>query len=291
MTWAIVLFLAALQGLAEFLPISSSGHLRISEVVLGLGDMPVLFDVMLHLGTLCAVIIVYRSLLARTLWATLRGLTRPREAYLGDPDFRLAAHVMLAMVPTIGLVVVLRTFAETWAADLARVGATLCVTALVLIALQLRVRAMRRARELARPSDKTSDATASAPRTLAQMTWRDALAIGTAQGLSATFRGLSRSGSTITTGVYVGLDQEAAASFSFMVSIPAILGALVFALRKFDGQSDVVAYGLIGAVVAAIVGYFALRWLLQMLGRGRLYLFAGWCAAVGVFAIVWRFTH
>ncbi len=123
------------------------------------------------------------------------------------------------------------------------------------------------------------------------MTWRDALAIGTAQGLSATFRGLSRSGSTITTGVFVGLEQEAAASFSFMVSIPAILGALVFALRKFDGHTDVIAYGLVGALVAAVVGYFALRLLLRMLGRGRLYLFAGWCAAVGVFAIVWRFTH
>lgn len=283
MTWAIVLFLACLQGLAEFLPISSSGHLRISESVLGLADMPVLFDVMLHLGTLVAVVVVYRKLLAKTLGAAARGIMRPREAYGSDPDFRLASHVLLAMVPTIALVVVLRTFAETWASDLARVGATLLITALVLVALQIRVRANRRRAE-ADPADVGG-------RTLAQMTWRDALAIGTAQGLSATFRGLSRSGSTITTGVFVGLQQEAAASFSFLVSIPAILGALVFALKKFDGNTEVIVYGLVGAVIAAIVGYFALRWLLQMLGRGRLYLFAGWCAAVGIFAIVWRFTH
>jgi len=288
MTWAIVAFLACLQGLAEFLPISSSGHLRIAEVVLGIGDIPVLFDVMLHLGTLTAVILVYRKLLARTLGATARGLVRPRDAYGQDPDFRLACHVLLAMVPTVALVVVLRTFAETWAADLARIGLTLCVTALVLVALQLRVRARRRA-----VANASRDGAPMPPpaRTLAQMTWRDALAIGTAQGLSATFRGFSRSGSTITTGVYVGLEQEAAASFSFLVSIPAILGALVFALKKFDGHSDLIAYGLVGAVIAAIVGYFALRWLLAMLGHGRLYLFAGWCAAVGIFAIVWRFTH
>jgi len=286
MTWAIVLFLACLQGLAEFLPISSSGHLRISETVLGLGDMPVLFDVMLHLGTLAAVVVVYRKLLAKTLAAAARGVMRPREAYIRDPDFRLASHVLLAMVPTVALVMLLRTFAESWASDLARVGATLLVTAMVLVALHVRVRANRRRRD-ADPAHQTHPAA----RTLAQMTWRDALAIGTAQGLSATFRGLSRSGSTITTGVYVGLEQEAAASFSFLVSIPAILGALVFALKKFDGNTEVIVYGLVGAVVSAIVGYFALRWLLQMLGRGRLYLFAGWCAAVGIFAIVWRFTH
>ncbi len=284
MTWAIVFFLAGLQGLAEFLPISSSGHLRVFETVLGLHDVPVLFDVMLHLGTLIAIVIVYRKLVGDTLRGAFRGITKPREAYADDVHFRLACHVLLAMVPTLLLVMALRTFAETWAHDLARVGATLLVTALVLLALQWRVRKNRSA----------TPAADSAPlptgRTLEHMTWRDALAIGTAQGMSATFRGLSRSGSTITTGVFVGLEQKAAASFSFLVSIPAIFGALVFSLRKFDGNTDVILYGLVGAAVAAVVGYFALRWLLKMLGSGRLYLFAGWCAAVGIFAIVWRFA-
>lgn len=276
MTWAIVFFLAGLQGLAEFLPISSSGHLRVFESVLGLHDVPVLFDVMLHLGTLVAVIIVYRKLVADTLRGALRGITQPRAAYTSDVHFRLACHVLLAMVPTLLLVMALRTFAETWAHDLARVGATLLVTALVLLALQWRVRKNRNSNAIG--------------RTLEHMTWKDALAIGTAQGMSATFRGLSRSGSTITTGVFVGLEQQAAASFSFLVSIPAILGALIFSLRKFDGNTDFILYGLVGAAVAAVVGYFALRWLLNLLGRGRLYLFAGWCAAVGIFAIVWRFS-
>ena len=277
MTWAIVLLLAGLQGLAEFLPISSSGHLRVFESVLGLHDVPVLFDVMLHLGTLVAIILVYRKLVGDTLRGAFRGLTKPREAYAGDVHFRLACHVMLAMVPTLLMVLALRTFAETWAHDLARVGATLLVTALVLLALQWRVRKNRESNAMGRSLD--------------DMTWKDALAIGTAQGLSATFRGLSRSGSTITTGMFVGLDQRASASFSFLVSIPAILGALVFSLRKFDGNTDYVLFGLVGAVVAAVVGYFALRWLLNLLGRGRLYLFAGWCAAVGIFAIVWRVTQ
>ncbi len=277
MTWAIVLFLAGLQGLAEFLPISSSGHLRVFESVLGLHDVPVLFDVMLHLGTLVAIILVYRKLVGDTLRGAFRGLTKPREAYAGDVHFRLACHVLLAMVPTLLMVLALRTFAETWAHDLARVGATLLVTALVLLALQWRVRKNRESNAMGRSLD--------------DMTWKDALAIGTAQGLSATFRGLSRSGSTITTGMFVGLDQRASASFSFLVSIPAILGALVFSLRKFDGNTDYVLFGLVGAVVAAVVGYFALRWLLNLLGRGRLYLFAGWCAAVGIFAIVWRVTQ
>jgi len=274
---ALVLFLASLQGVAEFLPISSSGHLRIAESVLGFHDLPVLFDVMLHLGTLVAVVLVYRALVGRTLVALARGVARPRAAYRDDPDFRLAAHVGLAMVPTLAFVLVLRHFAETWSEDIARVGATLLVTALVLVALGVRLSARRR--QAAPPG-----------RPLAEMTWKDALLIGSAQGLSATFRGLSRSGSTITSGVWAGLDQEAAASFSFLLSIPAILGALVFSLDGYTGNGEVLALGLLGGVVSAVVGWLSLRWLLAMLGRGRLHLFAGWCVAVGLFAIIWRFV-
>lgn len=277
MGWDLVVFLATLQGVAEFLPISSSGHLRVAESALGVGHVPVLFDVLLHLGTLVAVVVVYRPLLARTLVAAGRGLARPRAAFRDDPYFRLGAFVVLAMLPTLAIVLVLRTFAETWAQDIARVGATLLVTSVMLLVLGRRLVARRERR-------------AAPGRTLAEMTWRDALVIGSAQGLSATFRGLSRSGSTITGAVFSGLDQEAAASFSFLVSIPAVLGALVFSLEDYDGNGGILALGLVGAVVAGVVGWLALRWLLALLGRGRLHLFAGWCAAVGVFAIVWRLT-
>lgn len=274
-----MLFLAVLQGVAEFLPISSSGHLRISEAVAGIPETPVLFDVMLHLGTLVAVVLVYRTLVAKTLRAAWRGLARPADAYRQDADFRLAAHVVLAMIPTLLMAVALHAVSKMWGADIALVGATLLVTALMLTALGRRVKARK-----AQPPD------APRARTLGEMRWRDAVAVGLAQGFSATFRGLSRSGSTITTGVFAGLDQEAAASFSFLVSIPAVLGALVFTLKDFDGNTAVLVYGLVGALIAGVVGYLALRWLLAMLGRGRIYLFAGWCVAVGLFAIVWRVT-
>jgi len=275
MSLLLVLFLAVLQGIAEFLPISSSAHLRIGEAVFGFGDTPVLFDVMLHIGTLVAVVLVYRVLVLRTLRAAVRGIGRPSAAYREDPDFRLACHVVLAMIPTVILAVALRKLSATWSSNLVLIGLTLLVTASVLFALGLKIK--RRAGVPGRP--------------LAAMTWRDALAIGTAQGLSATFRGLSRSGSTITTGVYAGLDQEAAAAFSFLVSIPAVLGALVFLLKDYDGNSAVIGYGLVGAVISGIIGWFALRWLLVWLGKGRLNLFAGWAAAVGVFAIVWSVAH
>lgn len=277
MAWTLVFLLASLQGVAEFLPISSSGHLRIAESVFGLADTPVIFDVMLHLGTLVAVVAVYRTLVGKTVIAAIRGAPRPVEAYRRDPHFRLACHVVLGMLPTFAMVFALRTVAETWSQDIARVGATLLVTAVVLTALGRRVKARKAA-----PPD------APRPRTLDEMTWKDALVIGLAQGFSATFRGLSRSGSTITTGVFSGLHQEAAASFSFMISIPAVLGALVFSLKGWDGDRTVLLHGLVGAAIAAVVGYLSLRWLLAMLGRGRLYLFAGWCVAVGVFAIAWR---
>lgn len=277
MTWSLALFLASLQGVAEFLPISSSGHLRVAETVLGFEHVPVLFDVLLHLGTLVAVVLVYRVLVGRTLVAAARGIRNPKVAYREQPDFRLACHVALAMVPTLALALALRKVSELWSNDILLIGLTLLVTAGMLVALGVRVKARR--------------ATQTTGRTLAAMTWKDALVIGTVQGFSATFRGLSRSGSTITSGVYVGLDQEAAASFSFLVSIPAVLGALVFLLLKYDGQSDILVYGLVGAVVAGLVGWLALRWLLAMLGKGRLYLFAGWAAAAGIFAIIWRVTQ
>ena len=122
------------------------------------------------------------------------------------------------------------------------------------------------------------------------MTMKDALLIGLAQGFAVT-RGISRSGSTITAGVLLGLRQDAAATYSFLLSIPAILGALVLSLEDFDGEASALLPGLFGAVIAGVVGVVALKLLLTLLDRGRLGLFAGWCAAVGAFALIWHVAH
>jgi len=278
MSIPLAILLAVLQGLAEFLPISSSGHLRILQELFGIDDPQTLFDVLLHLGTLVAVVWVYRDLLWRMTRDTFAALARPAHlaaSYRERRDFRLFVLVCLGMVPTGLIAITLGDTFEGWAASLSFVGAALLVNAVMLVFL---------GRLLARRT--RSPDVADHGLGLDQLGFRHALLIGAVQGL-AVIRGISRSGSTITGGVLFGLRQDAAAAFSFLLSIPAIVGALVLSLRDYHGDGAILVPGLIGAVVAAVVGVIALRLLLSMLGQGRLGLFAGWCAAVGLAAILW----
>lgn len=278
MSIPLAILLAVLQGLAEFLPISSSGHLRILQELFGIDDPQTLFDVLLHLGTLVAVVWVYRDLLGRMTRATFAALARPAHlaaSYRERRDFRLFVLVCLGMVPTGLIAIALGDTFEGWAASLSFVGAALLVNSVMLVFL---------GRLLARRT--RSPDVADHGLGLDQLGWRHALLVGTVQGL-AVIRGISRSGSTITGGVLFGLRQDAAAAFSFLLSIPAIVGALVLSLRDYHGDGAILVPGLIGAVVAAVVGVIALRLLLSMLGQGRLGLFSGWCAAVGLAAILW----
>jgi undecaprenyl-diphosphatase len=274
MTIGLVLLLAVVQGIAEFLPISSSGHLRIFAEVFGIDEPQTLFDVMLHFGTLGAVLIVYRervAALTRALWRVItRGASRAR--WQEDPDLRLLVFVIIATIPTGIIALTLGPLLEGWAASLAFVGAALLVNAVLLFFLGRLIQSPR------------------AARGLEEMRLSDALFIGFVQGLAVT-RGISRSGSTITAAVLVGLRQDAAASFSFLLSIPAILGALVLSLKDFDGELAALIPGLIGAVVAFLVGLVALKLLLRLLGQGRLGIFALWSLASGGFALIWHFTH
>ncbi|HRE89704.1 MAG TPA: undecaprenyl-diphosphate phosphatase [Myxococcota bacterium] len=275
MALGLVVLLAVVQGVAEFLPISSSGHLRIIAELFGLDDPQTLFDVMLHVGTLVAVLVVYRERVAGLFGALGRlfdksgrsWTTRWRE----DTDLRVLGFVIAATIPTGLIAISLGQVLEGWAASLVFVGAALLVNATLLVVLGRLIRSPRQARGLE------------------AMTLRDALLIGLAQGFAVT-RGISRSGSTITAGVLLGLRQDAAATFSFLLSVPAILGALVLTMKDFDGEVSALLPGVLGAVIAGVVGVVALKLLLRMLDRGRLGVFAIWCAAVGVFAIVWHFV-
>lgn len=279
MALGLVILLALVQGVAEFLPISSSGHLRLLQELFGLEDPQTLFDVMLHVGTLFAVVWVYRERVRAVFAGAWRGLARRdgrslAEVYRADADLRLFLLVGLGTVPTAILAVTLGPALERWAGALGFVGGALMVNALILVLL---------GRLLSRSAPETQ-------RGLDALTWKDALWIGLAQGFAVT-RGISRSGSTITAGVILGLRQDAAAAFSFLLSIPAILGALVLTLRDFDGELSALAPGILGALIAAIVGVLALKLLLRLLGSGRLGLFAGYCAALGLLALVWDLTH
>jgi undecaprenyl-diphosphatase len=272
----LFLLLALVQGLAEFLPISSSGHLRLLQAAFGVAEPLTVVDVLLHLGTLVAVLIVYRAEVGRLARAGLRLVLRPlaaRRLLAEDPDARLLGLVTLATLPTTAIALSLGPLLDAAAVHLAFVGGALIVNGGLLFLLDRKGRSAAAHPETTRP--------------LSALTARDALLIGLAQGLAIT-RGISRSGTTITAGVLLGLRQDAAATFSFLLSIPAIVGAVILHLSDLSpADAAHVPLALIAAVLAGAVGYVALRWLLALLARGRLGLFAGYSATVGLLTLVW----
>lgn len=248
----LVVLLAVLQGLTEFLPVSSSGHLRILGHVFGIESPQTLFDLSLHLGTLVPVLFVYRREIGRIV---------------SFRDRRLLLVLLVATIPTGLIGVLLGDAMEGLASDVRVVALLLAVNGGILLLLG-------RLERSGRPG-----------RPLSQATLGDALLVGTLQGV-AIFRGISRSGTTITAGLAAGLDREAAAALSFLLSIPAILGA--FAVKLWDAPIGSVDGGtfLLGGAVAAVAGTVALLWLVGLLKRGRLHHFAWYCFALSAVVLV-----
>ncbi len=273
MTVLLALLLGTVQGLTEFLPVSSSGHLRIFGELFGLTEPQTLFDVLLHVGSLAAVFFVYRGHLARMIASTVRVLRHPKDAaetLRAEGDARLVLLLGVATIPTGLIGVLLGGLMEGFAEDITFVGAALIVNAGLLLGLGVLV---RRVRSLPHGG-----------RSLSEMRVRDALLIGTIQGFGI-FRGVSRSGSTITAGLMMGFRQEAAAAFSFLLSIPAILGALVLESNLSGSASIDVPVAIAGVISSAVVGTLALLLVLRLLRQGALHHFAWYCLVLGGLAI------
>ena len=249
--------LGCIQGLTEFLPVSSSGHLVLAERILGLDPPGVFLEAMLHWGTLAAILIAFR----RDLVALLRSLRgRGRIEDRKDVGFLIAASV-----PIVVVALVFRGPIEAAFSSILGVGIALCVTAGFLLVGHAWRRRERR------PTVR----------------FVDALAIGLAQAASV-FPGVSRSGTTISTGAAVGLTHAGAARFSFLLAIPALFGAgmlhLYDALRTpFSVDWPGVA---VGTACAFLVGWATLRLVLRLVRRQRFWLFAIYCGAVGIATIV-----
>jgi undecaprenyl-diphosphatase len=267
----LTIALAVLQGLTEFLPVSSSGHLRLLSAFFGVEEPQTFFDVALHVGTLIPILLIYRSSVGKIL-VELLAVTRRSASLETSPYARLGLFVVVASVPTGLIGVFVGPLMEALAADLLWVGVALAANGVLLLFLG----------RLSRRIDAGGEA-----RSIEALTARDALVIGVIQGC-AVFRGISRSGSTITAGLLTGLDREAAATFSFLISIPAITGALVLKLAE-GGLSGVDGLSLVvGVLVSAIVGWVALKWLLRLLHGGGLTHFAWYCFVVSGVTILWR---
>jgi undecaprenyl-diphosphatase len=275
MTLIQALILGIVQGLTEFLPISSSGHLVIGQYLFGLQHADLAFDVSVHLGTLGAVVIYFRN----DILAILTGLLRWRPVGRGagtaqetpDPGVRLAMLVILGSIPTALIGLALKRFEETLFASPLIAGVMLLVTGSFLF--------------LTRGPQAAARAHPESTRPLAAIRARDSLLIGIVQGL-AVMPGISRSGATIATGLFAGIEPQAAARFSFLLSIPAVAGAALLVLGEAVAQGQIaLTTCLAGGLAALIVGYAALAILVFLIKKGKLYTFAPYCWIVGLAAI------
>jgi len=234
--------LGIVQGLTEFLPISSTAHLRIVPAFCGWDDPGSAFTAVVQLGTMLAVLIYFRADLWRIATTWLRSL-RDRELR-GTLDARMGWYIGLGTVPIAIFGLIFSDQIESGGRDLYVIGAMLIVAGLVLLAAE-------------RFSRRT--------RTLEQITARDATIVGLAQA-AALVPGVSRSGGTISAGLFAGFDRESAARYSFLLSVPAVVLSGLFELRKIGGDGSAGALPtLIATILAFVVGYASIAWLLRWL--------------------------
>lgn len=247
--WWHAIVLGLVQGLTEFLPISSSAHLRLSSDLLGIGDVGAAFTAITQIGTEAAVIIIYRQKIAAILRAWFGALpfgpwknTVPTT----DPDARLGWYVILGSIPIVVLGLLLEDAIDSVFRHLFVTAAMLAIFGLILGA---------------------ADVTAKQVKSLEQMTPRDAVLFGLAQSL-ALVPGVSRSGGTITAGLLMGYTRRAAADYSFLLAIPAVLGSGFYKLFTdgLTGDSPVpLAMTLVATVVAFVVAYVVILWFLNLI--------------------------
>jgi undecaprenyl-diphosphatase len=271
MNIASAVLLGVIQGLTEFLPVSSSGHLVLFQKIFGIEEPALLFDTMLHVGTLAAVFVV----LWADIWAILRKLNQPLTAYL-----------IIATIPAVVFALVFKKPLEKAFETGQFLGLCFLLTSALLVMAELLSR--RAARGVSAHGNL---------KKAGEMSWLDALIIGILQAV-AIIPGVSRSGATLSGALSRRLDRDFAARFSFLLSIPAILGAAIFQLKgvvsAIETTVDSLALSggigtaaiIAGTLSAAIVGFFAVRLMLKIVKEKSLWGFAIYTGILGVLVIV-----
>ena len=270
MTYLMSVILGFIQGVAEFLPISSSGHLSLLQTWFGMEEPDNLFNVLLHFATLIAVCVVYWRDIADMIAEFFRGaaalLSRKGNSGPVPPARRLVLMVILGTLP-LALILPIEDKVEALGASNVFVGIALLVTGAILFASDRMARGRKNARTA---------------------TMRDALLVGCAQAV-AVIPGLSRSGCTISAGMALGFDRTFAVRYSFLLSLPAVVGATL--LKVIDVVKDgidttLLPIYLVGMVVAGVVGYFSIQLVNLLAQKNKFGKFAYYCWAIGLVAIV-----
>ncbi len=247
------------QGLTEFLPVSSSAHLRIVPALIGWDDPGAAYTAVIQLGTCLAILLFFWKELLNVTVGFFRGLVH-REQRSGL-EFRMGVYLILATIPVGVFGLIFSHPIETGARNLWLVASTLIVLALVLLAAE-RIGKRERDEE--------------------DLNLKDAVAVGVAQAV-ALIPGASRSGTTITAGLFRGLDRPTAARFSFLLSVPAVVLSGLFELRDIGGGSGASAGStVVGIVVAFVVGLASIAWLMRWISRHGTYVFIVYRVALGL---------
>ena len=257
--------LGIIQGLTEFIPVSSTAHLLIAEHFLGMpaSDVAVFaFTVLVQLGTTLALIVYF--------WKDLLALLK---AFFAKPfssqENKLAWFIIIATIPALVAGVLLKKYVDALFGDPLTEAAIRLLAAAILLSL--------------------AEYFGKRTRQLESMTWLDALIVGLMQVISV-FPGASRSGTTISGGMLRGFDRPAAARFAFLMSVPVLLAAggyeTLDLVRHTSGISAYLLPFAVGIVVAGVVGWFSIKWLMGYLNRNSLYVFADWCAALGAICVI-----
>lgn len=274
MTLIKAIIFGIIQGLTEFLPVSSSGHLALFQNILGMEnpDELIAFNVLLHFGTLVAVFVMYRKDILPLIPAffTMMGKVFKGKFKLDEYNYN-ERFVLLIIIATIPLfpAAIIEDKISFISGYLSVVGSILVINGAVLLF-----------------SDKLSRGNV----TIGEATPKKAIFIGVFQGFAALLPGLSRSGSTITGGLLSGFDRQSAVKFSFIMSLPAILGACVLKLPDlFESTTDTAQIGIYiaGAAAAAIVGFLAMKLLTYISKKSNFKGFAYYCFGAGILAIIW----
>ena len=260
--------LGILQGITEFLPISSSGHLVLARELL---EDPVMrgitFEVVVHFGTLCSILVYYAPEIRRILGSLFGVVRRPAsfgKAYREDKNFKLVLFILWSMIPALIVGLLLEDAIESRMMNATSVGFMLILTGALLLLTRWLSAENRR------------------------LGWGNTFAIGLAQAM-AILPGISRSGSTISAGLYLGIPRSRVADFSFLMVIPVIAGAMLLKIVEMaETGIDITALWIliVGFLSAFVSGYYALKYLIKVLQKGGLHWFALYCWALGLVALV-----
>lgn len=288
MTIIQAILMGLVQGLTEFLPVSSSGHLALFKILFKVNtDTGLLFDVMLHIGTLVAIFIAFYKdvfrlivegfklmyLLVRNFLILIKNLTGADEDYddiFDDPYRRFVMLIIVATIPTGILGIVGKDFVESASESLLIPGICLIITAVLLFI-----------------SDRIIPGTKNARNA----TFLNAFEVGMVQGI-ATLPGISRSGSTIAACLLCGFNKKFAVKFSFLMSIPAVLGAALLEIKDIKDVAIVsgeISSYIVGTIVATVVGYIAIKTMLVVIKKNKFTIFSIYCLAVGALCIAGHF--